>query len=65
MRKKFKLLIYFRTDYQFATPSIAALARNATIFKQIRFSDHAPLIVGMDAIEIARQLSKYLANDGI
>jgi exodeoxyribonuclease-3 len=40
----------WRLDYQLATPSIAALARKATIFKEIRFSDHAPLIVEYDTI---------------
>lgn len=35
----------WRLDYQFATPSIAALARSASIYKEARFSDHAPLVV--------------------
>jgi exodeoxyribonuclease-3 len=35
----------WRLDYQIATPSLAALAQKATIFKEQRFSDHAPLIV--------------------
>ena len=38
----------WRLDYQIATPSLAALARKATIFKEQRFSDHAPLIIDYD-----------------
>lgn len=33
----------WRIDYQIATPGMAALARQAAIFKEQRFSDHAPL----------------------
>lgn len=35
----------WRIDYQLATPGIAATAKTATIFKDQRFSDHAPLII--------------------
>jgi exodeoxyribonuclease-3 len=35
----------WRIDYQIATPGIAQTARAATVFKEQRFSDHAPLIV--------------------
>jgi exodeoxyribonuclease-3 len=38
----------WRIDYQIATPGIAALARQASIYKEQRFSDHAPLIVDYD-----------------
>ena len=38
----------WRIDYQVATPGIAATARAASIYKQRRFSDHAPLIVDYD-----------------
>ena len=38
----------WRLDYQIATPSLAALARGASIFKAQRFSDHAPLIIDYD-----------------
>lgn len=38
----------WRLDYQIATPSFAALAQKATIFKEQRFSDHAPLIIDYD-----------------
>jgi exodeoxyribonuclease III len=38
----------WRLDYQIATPSIAALARTALIYKEQRFSDHAPLIIDYD-----------------
>ena len=35
----------WRIDYQIATPGIAARARAAGVYKEQRFSDHAPLIV--------------------
>jgi exodeoxyribonuclease III len=35
----------WRIDYQIATPAIAATARTAAIYKDQRFSDHAPLII--------------------
>jgi exodeoxyribonuclease III len=35
----------WRLDYQVATPALAAKARQTYIYKQQRFSDHAPLIV--------------------
>jgi exodeoxyribonuclease-3 len=38
----------WRIDYQIATPGIAAKARSASVFKDKRFSDHAPLIIDYD-----------------
>jgi exodeoxyribonuclease-3 len=38
----------WRIDYQIATPGIAAKAGNAGVFKDQRFSDHAPLTVDYD-----------------
>jgi exodeoxyribonuclease-3 len=38
----------WRIDYQLATPGIAALARRTEIYKDERFSDHAPLIIDYD-----------------
>ena len=38
----------WRIDYQIATPGIAAQARAASVYKEQRFSDHAPLIVDYD-----------------
>jgi exodeoxyribonuclease-3 len=35
----------WRIDYQLATPGVAATARTAAVFKEQRFSDHAPLTV--------------------
>jgi len=35
----------WRIDYQIATPGIAATAKNTSVYKEERFSDHAPLIV--------------------
>ncbi len=38
----------WRIDYQIATPGIAARARQAIIYKDQRFSDHAPLTLDYD-----------------
>ena len=38
----------WRIDYQIATPGVAATARQASIYKDSRFSDHAPLIIDYD-----------------
>ena len=38
----------WRIDYQIATPGIAATARDAAIYTNRRFSDHAPLIIDYD-----------------
>ena len=38
----------WRIDYQIATPDIASKAREAAIYKESRFSDHAPLIIHYD-----------------
>lgn len=38
----------WRIDYQIATPSIATKAISTTIYKEQRFSDHAPLIIDYD-----------------
>ncbi|THF62827.1 exodeoxyribonuclease III [Pseudothauera nasutitermitis] len=38
----------WRLDYQLATPGIAAAARTASVYKEQRFSDHAPLSVEYD-----------------
>ncbi len=38
----------WRIDYQIATPGIAQSARRAEVYKEARFSDHAPLTVGYD-----------------
>ena len=38
----------WRLDYQIATPGIAATAKRADIYKDTRFSDHAPLTVQYD-----------------
>lgn len=36
----------WRLDYHLATPALAALARSSAIYKEEKFSDHAPLTVG-------------------
>jgi exodeoxyribonuclease-3 len=38
----------WRIDYQIASPEIANTASKATIYKEQRFSDHAPLIIEYD-----------------
>jgi exodeoxyribonuclease-3 len=38
----------WRIDYQIATPGIAAKAKKAAIYKEQRFSDHAPLTIDYD-----------------
>ncbi|HEX7812356.1 MAG TPA: exodeoxyribonuclease III [Burkholderiales bacterium] len=38
----------WRIDYQMATPGIAAKAKTCSIYKEQRFSDHAPLTVDYD-----------------
>jgi len=38
----------WRIDYQIAVPALAAAAHQARVFKEQRFSDHAPLIVDYD-----------------
>jgi len=40
----------WRIDYQIATPGIAATAQRASVYKDERFSDHAPLTVEYDAV---------------
>ena len=38
----------WRIDYHLATPAMAALATDASIYKAQRFSDHAPLLIDYD-----------------
>lgn len=38
----------WRIDYQLATPVVAASARHAQVWKDSRFSDHAPLTIDYD-----------------
>jgi exodeoxyribonuclease III len=40
--------IGWRIDYQIATPEFAESAKKANIYKEQRFSDHAPLIIEYD-----------------
>jgi exodeoxyribonuclease-3 len=35
----------WRIDYQLATPGLASLARRANVYREERFSDHAPLTI--------------------
>lgn len=37
-----------RIDYHLATPALAAKAREATIYKGEKFSDHAPITIEYD-----------------
>ena len=38
----------WRIDYQVVTPGLAKLVRAAKIYKDKRFSDHAPLVIDYD-----------------
>jgi exonuclease III len=38
-------VVFCRIDYHLATPGIAHLARTHAIYKDQRFSDHAPITV--------------------
>lgn len=38
----------WRIDYQIATPAVAASAQDASIYREERFSDHAPLTIDYD-----------------
>ena len=38
----------WRIDYQIATPGVAVTAKRAAVYKEQRFSDHAPLTVDFD-----------------
>ncbi len=38
----------WRLDYHLATPALAALARSEYIYKDVKFSDHAPITVEYD-----------------
>ena len=42
--------VFRRMDYHLATPATAAHARNAAVYKDQRFSDHAPLTIAYDMI---------------
>lgn len=43
-----RLWVFRRTCYHLATPGIAHLARKESIYKDQRFSDHAPLSIDYD-----------------
>ena len=38
----------WRLDYHLATPATAATAKTSAVYKDQRFSDHAPLTIGYD-----------------
>jgi exodeoxyribonuclease-3 len=38
----------WRLDYQLASPSLASTARTAAVYKDVKFSDHAPLTIDYD-----------------
>ncbi len=37
--------VFCRSDYHLATPSLAQTARSVAIYKDVKFSDHAPLTI--------------------
>ena len=41
----------WRIDYHIVTPSLMAQARTASVYKDEKFSDHAPLTVDYDRSE--------------
>jgi len=43
-----QLWVFCRIDYHLATPALAALARTEHIYKDEKFSDHAPITVDYD-----------------
>ena len=48
----------WRIDYQIATPGLAAKARDVSVYKAQRFSDHAPLIVDYAVVLPGKASSK-------
>ena len=40
--------VFCRIGYHLATPGLAALARQAHIYREQKFSDHAPLMIDYD-----------------
>ena len=40
----------WRLDYHLATPAVAAKARNESIYKGEKFSDHAPITIGYEGL---------------
>lgn len=38
----------WRIDYQMVSPELAAKAKEAHVYKEVKFSDHAPLVVDYD-----------------
>jgi hypothetical protein len=44
-RRAYAKNVGWRPDYPLATPAFAALARSEDIYKEQRFSDHAPITV--------------------
>jgi len=44
----FYLQVFCAIDYHLATPAIARTARSAAIYKDVKFSDHAPLTIDYD-----------------
>jgi exodeoxyribonuclease-3 len=47
----------WRIDYQIVTPNLAPLVRRASIYKEARFSDHAPLTIDYDLSLTSREPS--------
>ena len=43
-----KMSVFRRIDHHLATPAMAETARRAQVYKDQRFSDHAPLTVDYD-----------------
>ena len=43
-----RMWVFCTSIYHLATPALAALARSENIYKDVKFSDHAPVTVDYD-----------------
>ena len=51
-RQAFANNVGWRIDYQVITPSLVPYVRLASIYKEQRFSDHAPVIIDYEGLEL-------------
>ena len=49
--------VFWRIDYHLATPALAALARTEHIYKDEKFSDHAPITVDYHLIDVLSNMT--------
>ena len=48
LRRITQTRVFCATIYHLATPALAVLARSEHIYKDVKFSDHAPITVDYD-----------------